>query len=517
MILLKMAQAAVHRWPATRPAARLLARIVRAFFPDALGPPPNARTPASQPSESQAEPVAEPRPQLEPTAVAGAEPQPAAPAPDRFDELWPALRADLDELREVAHVLNPSEAFQSIVRAGRQPPPAVLRGRLMRDALARMPRKVRHIVALPWLGFNGGSERVSQNLLRMLAEHYDEDECCVVAPEAIFDLPLSEQRRYGMPILAFNDLDTQMDSDTRLELFDRLMVQFRPATVHTVNSTVAWLAFRYRGAQYSRDTRLFGNVYSDIRIMEDIPVGAFWQYLPDTLDDMAGFVVDNRRVVERARATYALPHEDLARFHLTPTPVVGLRGNPQADMRPFRDPGVRRSLWMSRVAWEKRLDVLKNIAERCPDRSFHIYGDRQEKGSLPLDLSWIDAAHNVHRHGAFGILADIPFEQFDSFVFTTMAEGMPIAVLEAVAFGLPVVAPDVGGIGELIDEDTGWLVSGPDAVEEYIAALDEIRARPDEAQRRVAAAQARLAQRHSWENFRRSFHAIPGYLDTGRA
>ena len=68
------------------------------------------------------------------------------------------------------------------------------------------------------------------------------------------------------------------------------------------------------------------------------------------------------------------------------------------------------------------------------------------------------------------------------------------------ALGLPIIAPDVGGIGEFVDHDTGWLVSGPDAVDEYVAALAEIEANPDLVARKVGAARHRLQTRHSFAN-----------------
>jgi glycosyltransferase involved in cell wall biosynthesis len=83
---------------------------------------------------------------------------------------------------------------------------------------------------------------------------------------------------------------------------------------------------------------------------------------------------------------------------------------------------------------------------------------------------------------------------------------------------LPTVAPDIGGIGEFIDARTGWLVPADSPVEAYVAALEEIRRDPAEAARRVAAAQQRLVERHSWDAFRAGIHAIPGYLNgRGRA
>jgi glycosyltransferase involved in cell wall biosynthesis len=509
MFLVKVAEAIVHRWPATAPAAFWLSQRVRAWLPGLLPP-----LPAAVPAMGTVD-VAMTGSAAQSVSI----PVPVAPAPTelaraqaRFDALWPVLQADLDALRDVAFHLNPSEDFRLNVRAHHVPAPAVLRGRALQQLLERAPRGVRHIVALPRLALHGGSERVSQALLRLLARHYGSGECCIVGPEPGFDLSVQEQQRYPMPIIAFNNIDPHLDADARAELFDRLLVQCRPATVHSVNSQAAWTTFRFRGAEYSADMRLFGNVYSDLRIMENIPAGMFWQYMPDAFAHMAGLLVDNRRVAARAAEVHGFAQSQMARIHLVPTPVVGLRADPRAELRRHADPGTARSLWMGRVAWEKRLDVLEAIARRRPAREFHIHGDRDEKISLPLDMSWMQELPNVHRHGAFGQLDDLPFDNFDSYVFTTRAEGMPVAVLEAVAYGLPVVAPDVGGIGELIDAGTGWLVSGPDAVDEYVAALDELRAHPREAQRRVHAAQERLVERHSWGSFERSIHAIPGYL-----
>ncbi len=56
----------------------------------------------------------------------------------------------------------------------------------------------------------------------------------------------------------------------------------------------------------------------------------------------------------------------------------------------------------------------------------------------------------------------------DIFVLASRFEGLPISILEAMRAGLPVVASNVGGVPELVNEETGILV-----VQEDVAALAE--------------------------------------------
>lgn len=64
----------------------------------------------------------------------------------------------------------------------------------------------------------------------------------------------------------------------------------------------------------------------------------------------------------------------------------------------------------------------------------------------------------------------IPYDQLekayqyaDIFVLTSLSEGMPSVILEAMGCGLPVVASDVGGNNELVEEGiNGYLIKGDD-------------------------------------------------------
>lgn len=55
----------------------------------------------------------------------------------------------------------------------------------------------------------------------------------------------------------------------------------------------------------------------------------------------------------------------------------------------------------------------------------------------------------------------------DLFVNMSESEGLPVSMMEAMSYGVPVAAPDVGGISELVDDKSGWLLSKDNCVKEF--------------------------------------------------
>jgi glycosyltransferase involved in cell wall biosynthesis len=85
-----------------------------------------------------------------------------------------------------------------------------------------------------------------------------------------------------------------------------------------------------------------------------------------------------------------------------------------------------------------------------------------EKESLTGTFLWTGFLSDVR-----GVLAGA-----SAFVLPSLTEGMPTAILEAMLAGLPVVASNVGGIPELVEEDeTGFIVppGDPQAIAERLA------------------------------------------------
>jgi len=66
------------------------------------------------------------------------------------------------------------------------------------------------------------------------------------------------------------------------------------------------------------------------------------------------------------------------------------------------------------------------------------------------------------------------FEKADIFVFPSHHEGMPMAVLEAMAAGLPVIATAVGGIPDLIANGVNGLLIPPQAARDLSKAIENL-------------------------------------------
>jgi len=133
--------------------------------------------------------------------------------------------------------------------------------------------------------------------------------------------------------------------------------------------------------------------------------------------------------------------------------------------------------YVGRLNPVKDLDtLLQAVAQMPSDVSARIrlflVGDGAERASLEQQHKQLKLLERVTFLGARSDVSDV-LDGADAFVMSSVTEGLPMALLEAMAANLPCVATAVGGIPELFADDRGLAVpaKNPLALAEAMASL----------------------------------------------
>ena len=148
----------------------------------------------------------------------------------------------------------------------------------------------------------------------------------------------------------------------------------------------------------------------------------------------------------------------------------------------------RSGIYIGRFSSEKGIDVLIRALELAGDPSFTFVGD----GPLLTEMKDLTRSCGLTNSRFTGLLQrDEVNEEIDAAMFLCVPsiwhENAPMAALEAMARGRPMVAADSGGLPELIGRDRGIAVRGgdPGQLAEAIRSLFENPLRAEEMGRRA--------------------------------
>jgi len=97
------------------------------------------------------------------------------------------------------------------------------------------------------------------------------------------------------------------------------------------------------------------------------------------------------------------------------------------------------------------------VRQRHPRVRVLIWGEGRARPDLERAIDELDLRGHVELRG---LTSDVPgaLGECDAFVLPSLSEGCSNALLEAMASGLPVIASDVGGNGEIVQGDVGGLL-----------------------------------------------------------
>lgn len=358
------------------------------------------------------------------------------------------------------------------------------------------------IVFLPWL-VHGGADLVAGYAVRALVETYGLKSVLVVLAdhdreEAPHLLP------EGVPLLSFSRIDSRLSQLDRIGLVDLMVRSLEPDVVLNVNSHACWEATKRYGRKLAKFTRLYAMLFCPDFAPSGRRNGYSDTYLRHCLPFLSGVYFDNQTHIDEVARQFGIPDEQRARLVtlLQPAPALA----PARGIRSVEKP--LRVLWAGRLLPQKNVELLIKLAETSPQFEFHIWG----RGSHALEMRLDDLSRrctSVHFHGAFEQFQALPLESYDALLYTSLWDGIPNVLLEAAAAGLAIVASHVGGIGEVVDESTGWLIEELRDPSPYMSALQAISQDPEEVLKRGSAMRQRLIENHNWRDYRETLIRQP--------
>lgn len=129
---------------------------------------------------------------------------------------------------------------------------------------------------------------------------------------------------------------------------------------------------------------------------------------------------------------------------------------------------------VGRLNWAKDhallIDAFAELEQQVPGSRLVVIGDGDLRPTLQQHATQAGVAGRVTFAGDRG---DVPLllAAFDVFALTSVTEGYSIALLEAAAAGLPVVASDVGGNREIVQDGSTGVIVRERTAESFVRAL----------------------------------------------
>lgn len=364
--------------------------------------------------------------------------------------------------------------------------------------LADTKRPFSHLIVTSCLA-RGGSERCVANFAEGIAQRVGPENLVILVTD-FQSITCGDWLPRDVRIVNLLQVDPGLSEEQRGLLFLDLLMIRQPAFALGMNAATFWNSLDGHAGMWKGKlkTKLVGYLGHYEPFVNENDYGFIEGPLSRLIDDIHLFITDNIRL----RDAMLEHHKDKQNLHSKVTVCYkslaerlheSLSAKAASTPRTFK-----KILWASRFTKVKQPHILWQIAEQMPDLQFSVYGRKMPHEE---DLSFLRPLPNVTLMDEYAGFEDIDTNDVGAFLYTSCADSMPHVLVEAGASGLPVVAPDIGAIRELIDEQTGWLLPESEDVEAYVRALRYLQAHPQIALERAKNLKDMIDTRHNWSAF----------------
>lgn len=365
------------------------------------------------------------------------------------------------------------------------------------------------VIFVPWLKRGGADLGAILTANALNAQFYAR---VLVISTIDADSPWASRLSSEVTFLEVGSRLRDLDPVHQIDVVARLLLQLSPKVVHIINSPLGWEVIARNGLALKQTMKLYASLFCDDIGPLGLPDGYARTFLPRCYSYLDAVAADNTRNPSQWVRQLGVPS---SLFKVIPFPApAGSSGDAVTVNVGFEQLVMheRAVLWAGRLDRQKRPELLAALAKALPDVRFDVHGESVLDGS---NVRWFDDLPNVVFHGKFESFREIVKSEHAAFIYTTAWDGMPLVLLDAASAGLPIVAPDIGGISDFIDcED---LLSADADVSEYAEDIESLFFDAQKRAGRIWRQNEKLKTQRSFNTFLAALGSLEGYLEIRRS
>jgi glycosyltransferase involved in cell wall biosynthesis len=326
------------------------------------------------------------------------------------------------------------------------------------------------LLIVPWL-IIGGADKYSVELINQIQTLRPNMHIMVIATIDT-DNPYANNLDERIDFVNFGRLSRLIPEHVQEKVMEHIIENGHIKCVQIINSEFGYNFIKNHKLYFSSDSKLvvgtaFGRVPVNGRL-----IGYIISHIPKIYDSLRFITSDNSETLRIWRNEYGFDPKKLL-LHSQKV-IINDNNMPKRSEKSDR----LKILWASRIAPEKLPYIVSKIGQEISSfADIDMFGWYDPKKPEYRDLI-SKLPCNVHYKGPYhNGLANIPNqESYDLYLYTSEADGMPNAPLEAIQLGLPIVSSSVGGVPDILKNNvSGLLVKDPYDVKSYVKCISRLK------------------------------------------
>ncbi len=304
----------------------------------------------------------------------------------------------------------------------------------------------------------------------------------------------------SLPNVTFQELKDydQIDEEQKFNFILRIIQNWGAAKLTVINSPFGYELLRRHGEEIKESCRVILHAYAYDMTEDGFLFNIIKNGYTNVYPYVDTFVTDSVSFKDKLIEINGFRSEKIRAIYLPIAEQVNIRS---------KQGNTKKVLWASRISHAKLIEVAVGIASIIEKEGIelHFHGVIDAEYLRDNLFKNLVAEHkNIYYHGGYDSFSNIDYENYDIFLLTSKNEGMPNVILEAAMANLFLVAANVGGLPEVIEDgENGFLVNDNFAPQEYASKIRAYYQNKDlwdlEKRKKI---NKQIITRHSWAHYK---------------